>query len=247
MFKPKLPQQEQGFTLVEVLVAILITTVFVATAMQAVVIAAVFKARARQFAEATTWIQEDVESVKQRADILGVTKLTAPPTANSLSVSSTTGFSADYRVKIGTISPTLYTISGVNASTKTITVTPPLTDAQIEVTPAGTPVSVVAMDSADETLCYANASNNKDKRFGEFLSNNLPIIPPETSNTSTPNTGTKKIAGKLYTLLRTPNVRPAAPFDVLQITYKVAQGTNPPIAKFDTEVIPNAAFQCPPN
>lgn len=67
MFKPKLPQQEQGFTLVEVLVAILITTLFVAVSMQAMVLAAVFKTRAQQYAEATTWIQEDLENVKYQA------------------------------------------------------------------------------------------------------------------------------------------------------------------------------------
>lgn len=67
MFKPKLPQQEQGFTLVEVLVAILITTLFVAVSMQAMVLAAVFKTRAQESAEATTWIQEDLENVKYQA------------------------------------------------------------------------------------------------------------------------------------------------------------------------------------
>lgn len=67
MFKPKLPQQEQGFTLVEVLVAILVTTIFVAVSMQAIVLAAVFKTRAQEYAEATTWIQQDLENVKYQA------------------------------------------------------------------------------------------------------------------------------------------------------------------------------------
>lgn len=69
MYKPKLPQHEQGFTLVEVLVAILITTVFVAVGMQAVVIAAVFKARAEQYSKATNWIQENLETVRFQASI----------------------------------------------------------------------------------------------------------------------------------------------------------------------------------
>lgn len=69
MFKPKLLQQNQGFTLVEVLVAILITTLFVAIAMQAIVIAAVFKARAEQYTKATNWIQEDLETVRFQASI----------------------------------------------------------------------------------------------------------------------------------------------------------------------------------
>lgn len=67
MLQPKLPQQEQGFTLAEVLVSILITSIFFAVAMQAVVIAAIFKARAEQYDEAVTWIQEDSELVIHQA------------------------------------------------------------------------------------------------------------------------------------------------------------------------------------
>lgn len=64
MFKPKLPPQEQGFTLVEVLASIVIATVFVATALQAIVIAAIFQARAQEYTEATTWIREDLENLR---------------------------------------------------------------------------------------------------------------------------------------------------------------------------------------
>lgn len=64
MFKPKLPSQEQGFTLVEVLASIVIATVFVATALQAIVIAAIFQARAQEYTEATTWIREDLENLR---------------------------------------------------------------------------------------------------------------------------------------------------------------------------------------
>lgn len=238
MFKPKLPQQEQGFTLIEVLVAILITTVFVATTMQAMVIAAVFKARAKQYSEATNWIQEDLESVRQQATVLGYTTLSAIPTTNattpptsSLSVSSSSGFQVDNRLQIGTINDTLFTIS--NISSNNITVTPALTAAQILITPVGTPVSLVASGSTNTTLCYANAQNNG---FGNLLSSNLPSIA---------NSGTKTIAGATYTLTRTPSVRNAAPYEVLEITYSVAKGNEPAIAKMNSEVIPNAAFQCP--
>lgn len=64
MFKPKLSQQEQGFTLVEVLAAIVIATVFVATALQAIVIAAIFQARAQESTDAATWIREDLENLR---------------------------------------------------------------------------------------------------------------------------------------------------------------------------------------
>lgn len=240
--RKKLPHQDQdqGFTLVEVLVAILITTVFVAVAMQAVVIAAVFKARAKQFSEATNWIQEDVESVRQQATIVGYTTLSAAPTTTSLSLSSTAGFSAGNQVQIGTISGTVYTISSPSGST--FTVTPALTATQISATPVGTPVSVV-IGSTNTTLCYASASTNG---FGSLLRGNLPAVPSETSNSSNPNSGTKTITGGTYTLTRIATPKSAAPFEVLEITYSVAQSTKPPVAILNTEVIPNAAFQCPP-
>lgn len=80
MLKPKLSQQEQGLTLVEVMIAILITSIFIAVSMQSVVIAAYFKARGKQYAEATTWIQEDLEQVRYRASQLPYdsTKCNAP-------------------------------------------------------------------------------------------------------------------------------------------------------------------------
>jgi prepilin-type N-terminal cleavage/methylation domain-containing protein len=233
MFKPKLPQ-DQGFTLIEVLIAIVITTLFITIAMQAMVIAAVFKARAKQFAEATNWIQQDLESVRQQVAIVGYTTLSAAPTtsgsSSSLSVSSTTSFAANNRVQIGTISTKFYTISSV--SSNTITVTPALASAEISATPAGTSVSVVATGSTNTTLCYANAQNNG---FGNLVSNNLPTL-----------NSTKTIADKTYTLSRTTTVRNVAPYEVLQITYSAAEGTNSPIATLNAEVIPNAAFQCPP-
>lgn len=67
MLQPKLPQREQGFTLAEVLVSMMITSIFFAVAMQAVVIAAILKARAEQYDEAVTWIQEDLELVIRQA------------------------------------------------------------------------------------------------------------------------------------------------------------------------------------
>lgn len=67
MFKPKL-QQEQGFTMVEVLVAILISLMFVAIAMETMVVAAIFRARAQELTDAKTWIQVDIEEVKLQAN-----------------------------------------------------------------------------------------------------------------------------------------------------------------------------------
>lgn len=157
MFRQKLPQQEQGFTLVEVWVAILIVSILFATSMQAMVLATVFKIRAKQYAKATTWIQEDLEIVKSQAAQL------------------------------------TYNASKCNATSD-----------------AG--------------------------GFGKYLQDNLPALS---------NGGTKSITGKSYTLTRTPTVRNVAPYNVLQLTYSVAQGSNPTVATINTEVIPDAAYRCP--
>jgi prepilin-type N-terminal cleavage/methylation domain-containing protein len=59
--------QIKGFSLVEVLVAMMVSCIFVAITMQAIVAAAFFRARAEQFDEGVNWIQEDLESVIKRA------------------------------------------------------------------------------------------------------------------------------------------------------------------------------------
>jgi len=234
MFKPKLPQQEQGFTLVEVLVAILITTIFVSLAMQSMVIAAVFKARAKQIAEATTWVQEDVENVRFQAGQLKYTQLTNNPAngATSLSVSSVTGFANGDTLRVGT-DTTDYTISAIDPTALTITINSPgLSTAQV------TGATVVATNP-----CKASSST---AGFGESLRQNLPGLS---------NSGTKTITGKSYTLTRTVAVGGTdavsgtctliSCYELLKLTYEAKHGSESPIATMYTEVIPNAALQCP--
>jgi prepilin-type N-terminal cleavage/methylation domain-containing protein len=54
----------QGFTLVEVLVSILITTVFVAVAFQGIMAATLLNAKALQQTEAANWILSDLETLR---------------------------------------------------------------------------------------------------------------------------------------------------------------------------------------
>ncbi len=53
---------QQGFTLIEVLVSMLIVVIFMGIGMNLMVIASIFKARAEQYNRAVVWIQEDLES-----------------------------------------------------------------------------------------------------------------------------------------------------------------------------------------
>lgn len=57
---------EGGFTLSEVLVAILITTTFVAVAMQGMVVAMLLKSKALQISEANRWVHADVEQIRSQ-------------------------------------------------------------------------------------------------------------------------------------------------------------------------------------
>jgi prepilin-type N-terminal cleavage/methylation domain-containing protein len=117
-FKPKLPQQEQGFTLVEVLVAILIATTFTLVTMQAVVIAAIFRTRAQQSAEATAWIQQDLEDVKHKAAEFQHTSLAAAAMvgANSINVATVDGFAVNDTLRVGS-DPGSYKINNINGNT----------------------------------------------------------------------------------------------------------------------------------
>ena len=61
--------QAAGFTLSEVMVAILIVTTFVAVAMQGLVVAMLLKSRALQIAEANRWVQADLEQIRSQTSL----------------------------------------------------------------------------------------------------------------------------------------------------------------------------------
>lgn len=57
---------EVGFTLSEVILAILITTLFVAVGLQGMVVAMLLKSKALHIAEASRWVQADIEQVRSQ-------------------------------------------------------------------------------------------------------------------------------------------------------------------------------------
>ena len=307
MFKPRLDQQEQGFTLVEVLVAIVLALTFTTVAMQAIVLGTVFKVRARQLAEATTWIQEDLETVKQQSFLLKRSALTAAHAAGAttLYLNSLNGFVTTDVIKVGT-DPALYNITSVSSTnppsvtlaspglalvqpqgTEIITTPPLLKSASLAVAPLNGAVTLsltslnglattddaikVGTDTGSYDITGVNSTvnpptitinpsltsaqaqygevatippssliictpTNSNDGFGKLLENNLPALN---------NNGIKTITNKTYTLVRNPVVKVTAPFEVLQLSYTVAETGKPPIAKFNTEVVPDAFFRCP--
>jgi len=203
-------KQEQGFTILEAMIAILIATIFVATAMQMMAMAAAFKARARQYAEATTWIQADLEVVKDQADQLPLpsTTLTANAAAGatSLTVDSVRGFAVGDTLKVGSNANT-YTIAsgGINTATKTITLTGGIATTQT---------------TGSQILARCKLSPltpNTTTGFGDYLKNNLPA-----KTDINPNTGDTTILGRNFTISRIANVKNTDPYEVLELFYSVA-------------------------
>lgn len=67
MFLARQSARDRGFTMMEVLVAILAATAFLLGTLQAVAINAVLQVRAERQVQASFWIQEDLERVKAAA------------------------------------------------------------------------------------------------------------------------------------------------------------------------------------
>lgn len=262
--KKRLKPAEQGFTLFEVLIAILVTTLFISVAMQAMVFAAVFKVKAQEYAEATTWIQEDLEKVKYQAENLQFPQTTLPtlPTTvaagvslisiNAPDTSIDNNFAQNDTFRIG-LDPTNYkintlpVISGTGLTRKlALTITPTLVKAEA----ANALVVSIKMcnpsarntglaDSLRDTITGSNQTGNSN-----YVDN-----PPSSGNNQTNgNPLLSKFTNKPYSLRRTTTLSSDSPYNVLQIKYEVSPGTtfdsSKVIATFDTEVLPNVAFQC---
>lgn len=299
--KHKLKLVEEGFTLTEVLVAILLTTLFVATAMHSVVISAVFKAHAREFAEATNWIQEDLEDVKSKADSFEYTSLTiaAISESHSINVASVNNFAVNDSLKLDS-DPINYTVTGIIGTT-TLNISPTLViarskgDAVVRTTRCKSSVLATAANSGVASIQVAavnNFANSDTLKVGSDTTNysitgintttqTLSITPilqktyPQGAAVSvvkTLETGLadslrdyiasninqtgetnsieflrqSKSTNKSYTVKKTITIVNDEPYNKLKLNYNVFPSSGGlSVANFYTEVIPNAALQCP--
>ncbi len=248
MFKPKLPQQNEGFTLVEVLVAILIASMFVGVAMQAIAIAAVFKARAQEYTEATAWIQEDLEDIKEQAANFTLPSTSLTTNVNSvagvntaLTVASVTGFQVNDNLIIGSDS-TSNTIASIDTGTNTITLNAPLDSNWLANTVV---VATSPMCSAAITRTTGFADALRDRVTATDVTNGITGI-TNTNDTITGISKSSKLTTKAFTMTRTATLSPTVPHNILEIRYTVTPTSGgSSVADFYTEVIPNAVFQCP--
>lgn len=226
--KKKLKPVEQGFTLVEVLVAILITTLFVGVAMQTMVFAAIFKAKAQEYTEATTWIQEDLEeNVEYEAANYQLLQTTlsanAAAAASSISINTPNtniinSFTTNDTFRIG-LDTTNYTITNVtgSGSTRTLTISPNLGAAQVQ------NAAVVATKRCNPTVTnpekYGLADGLRDSISDTDHSDGITDI---TTNNNFVNSTKPFRTGKSFILSRTTTLSATRPYSVLEVSYSVA-------------------------
>lgn len=228
MFKPKLLQHEQGFMLVEVLVAILITSVFVTVAMQGMVLATIFKVRAQQYTEATAWIQADLENVKYQASQYNDNTKCA---ANS----SDNGYADGLRDAITGSPQTDTNVSEFSRSSRTSKpfimrrTTTPSSTGPYNVLQISYDVSPTSGGSSLTSGAASGASSINVASANYFAVNeNLRI------GSAPGNYKITAINGNALSL--TPNLVTAQPLGAAVVKT---------VANLYTEVIPNAALQCP--
>jgi type II secretory pathway pseudopilin PulG len=94
-------QTTKGFMLVEVLVGILLTLILTAVAMQVVVMATAVKVRGDEITDATIWIQQDLEDVRKKANLIDYVTTPVPGytyvASRCESPTSSTGYGAALR------------------------------------------------------------------------------------------------------------------------------------------------------
>jgi type II secretory pathway pseudopilin PulG len=232
-------ESRSGFALIEVVVGILIMTLFIGVAMQFMVYSSLLKAPAQQYTEAMTWIQQDLEEIKYQATRYKSNSLSTAATAASASISlvSAQSFQVNDKLKIGT-DPTEYTIN--NISGNSLTITPVLTIA----IPTNAPVTVIASTrcgNTPATIMTGFADGFRDMIVGSDLA--------ATSS----DVDTNKISnrsGKRFRLRRKMSLSNIAPFNVAQVNYTVSEiygagAFGISVADTYAEIVPSTSFSCP--
>ncbi|MDZ4873947.1 MAG: hypothetical protein CLLPBCKN_003343 [Chroococcidiopsis cubana SAG 39.79] len=246
MLKKKPLKLEQGFTVIEALFAILIATIFVTVAMQMMAIAAIFKARAQQNAEATTWIQEDLENVKLQATELNIKNVDSMTASTDRVTITSHGYSNGNTV----IFQGTGTIAGGIEQSRTYYVRDVATDTfKLASSSSGAAIDLTSDSTGDLTsIATAKcAGNSATDGYADSLRDSINGDSASTNNTSKTFSKTSTLTSQQFNLARStiPN---SDDYKSLKISYTVTPASGgKSIASFYTEVIPNAALYCPTN
>ncbi|XFA71894.1 prepilin-type N-terminal cleavage/methylation domain-containing protein [Thermosynechococcaceae cyanobacterium Okahandja] len=251
MTRPLTNTANKGFTLAEVLASILVISLFTVAAMQAVVVAALFQSNARRFAEASNWIQDDLENVKIVAYDICQTRFAqrklavAAQNTNTITVDFIQPGESDYDQAM----PPEYRSGGAcpfSSATDGFRVGDELLIGSDAGTNRITAISGNTITLNNTITAYRGAGTRVYARcragaieggFAAYLQSLLPAL--NSSNNNRP------IVNDTFTMTRTPTTRNQAPFQTLELAYTVRDSNNNTVAQVTTEVVPNAFFRCP--
>lgn len=233
---------DQGFTMSEVLLAILAAFVFLTGTLQALALQSLIKVRAEREAQATYWIQQDIESVKAIASDVS--------DDSSSSRCGTTTYSNGFAFKLrdnlftnkdgggNALNPSSpktipeYTLSATNSG---------ITNPNIQIVSTNIPNDPQFQPL--NSLTYGRNLSGKDYRLVRIINpdpNNINIL-KITYRVGLPRTDTveKNAANALASTANpTTNINS---YDQLQ---NDVPGTRSIISEQYVEVIPNASFKC---
>ena len=224
----KNPQKsQQGFTLLEVLVAIVVITAFINVALMGLVTAALFKSKAKAYSNGITWIQADLEAVRDKAANLSILSANAAAQQKEVVLESAVGLANNDQVRIGTDSTT-YTIQSISGNSLTLTAN----------------LAIAQSANAGVTAVSKCTATSANAGFAYYLQQDLQQGLPSSPFT-------KYIGGKAYTVTRSSEVK-SSPFtatpryEVLALSYTVTpqSNSNVKVASIYAEVIPSAFYQC---
>jgi len=246
----------KGFTLAEVLASILVISLFTVAAMQVVVVAALFQSNARRFAEASNWIQDDLENIKIVAYDLCQTrfaqrKLAAPAqNTNTITLDFIQSGENDYDQAM----PPEYRPGGacpLSSETDGFRVGDELLIGSDAGTNRITAISGNTITLANTITSYRSAGTRvyarcrAGKSEGGFAAYLQSLLPPLGSGSGNTSTGTRTFINDTFSMSRTATRLASAPFQTLELAYVVRDSNNNTVAQVTTEVVPNAFFRCP--
>ena len=276
MNKPRF-DPDSGFSLLEVLVAILIVTFFTTVAMQMLVISTHFKARAKEYATAAKLIEQDLENIRSLAaaeytfpTISAVSPVpSATPTGLSLSLSSGNGLSTGDNIQFPG-SPNVYRIAQptpVPTATPTITITPWTTQSPTPAT--GTRVvSNTSCSAIPPGATTPDPDTGLGKKLKDKIATNVTTIPSELADNFTDAQAASFTDYQAvndyrpYTITNTglklwmirqdivPTEANRSPYDVLQVKYVVVRNPSKDKdkdEKLDIEILAEFSTEVIPN
>ncbi|MEM9136934.1 MAG: hypothetical protein AAGB01_06260 [Cyanobacteria bacterium P01_F01_bin.42] len=221
----------QGFTMTEVLVGIFLTLIGGLVLLSTIVYATAVNVRSQHQSFALKWIQEDIEQVKAAAAnwSFGFISSSAGTLQLSGCSSSTCGLSVNDQIRLRDAG-VIHRVSSISGST--IVLSPPVS------IPSSASRGFIPLSK-----CLATATTNG---LGNALKSDLSSLVPVPSNTYTWKGVTYVLSRRGYGAASTPTVRNVAPFNILQLTYRVSptSGSGDTFT-LSTEILPSAALQCP--